>query len=357
VARALTSRLAGDTVLDAAVSRITPELARRALATPADLYIAHNLGALPAAAAAAARHGARLGFDAEDFHSGQFAHDDKSSERLAIERAERRYLPRCDYVTAASPLIADAYAKVVDAPTPVCVLNVFPLAARPRERRPAPPTGPLRLYWFSQTVGPNRGLEDVVRAMGRCRGDEIELHVRGAWLPGYRAALDRLATEVGLKTDRIVSLPIADSDELIRLTADFDAGLAVESSATVNNDIAQSNKIFSYLLAGLAVIATLTRGQRPLLDELGMAARGYNVGDIDALAALFRAWSRDRQALEVARSSAWMLGGSRFNWDYEKARFLAVVAHVMDAATASAPASRMVATEGASVARSAIARP
>ena len=42
-----------------------------ACAVPADLYIAHYVAALPAAGAAAQRHGALLGFDAEDFHSGE----------------------------------------------------------------------------------------------------------------------------------------------------------------------------------------------------------------------------------------------------------------------------------------------
>ena len=40
---------------EAAVARPAPELAREAMRHPADLYIAHNLGALPAAARAAVR--------------------------------------------------------------------------------------------------------------------------------------------------------------------------------------------------------------------------------------------------------------------------------------------------------------
>src|SRR5262249_36311018 len=54
-----------------ALSRVGPELADAAVGRPADLYIAHNLGALPAADAAARTHRAAMAFDAEDFHSGQ----------------------------------------------------------------------------------------------------------------------------------------------------------------------------------------------------------------------------------------------------------------------------------------------
>src|SRR5205814_5800343 len=71
----------------AAHSPQTSALARAACAVSADLYIAHYVAALPAAAAAARRHGAALGYDAEDFHAGE-----------KIDRAEESY--RTDLVRA-----------------------------------------------------------------------------------------------------------------------------------------------------------------------------------------------------------------------------------------------------------------
>lgn len=321
------ARLDGDAMLAAALSRVTPELIRAALATKADLYIAHNLGALPAAAAAAEYHQARLGFDAEDFHSGGFS-DDEASARALTQRAERRWLPRCHYMTAASPLIADRYAAVWGG-QPVCLLNVFPLSARPASPRPSPPDGPLRLYWFSQTIGANRGLEDVIRAMGRFDRGAIELYLRGAWQPGFRETLQRIASEEGLDPARIVSLPPADPDEMVRLAAEFDAGLASETGITVNNEIALSNKIFTYLLAGIAVVATRTMGQRPVIDRLGPAAIGYDAGDVDALTLALRSWTSNRSQLADARRHSWALATSTFNWDVEKPRFLELVDSVM----------------------------
>ena len=57
---------------------------------PADLYIAHNLGALPIAIDAARRVGARVGFDAEDFHSGQLSPDSDRPLHSLTEAIERR---------------------------------------------------------------------------------------------------------------------------------------------------------------------------------------------------------------------------------------------------------------------------
>ena len=334
LAQAAAPSLGSDRILAAALSRVTPELTRAAVASQADLYIAHNLGALPAAAEAAVHHQVRLGFDAEDFHSGGFSEAETSACELA-RRAERRWLPQCHYVTAASPLIADRYAATWGGGQPVCLLNVFPLAARPASPRPSPPDGPLRLYWFSQTIGANRGLEDIVRAIARFDRGAIELYLRGTWQPGFREAIQRLSHDLGVSSRQIVSLPPGDPDEMVRLSAEFDAGLALETAVTVNNDIALSNKIFTYLLAGIAVVATRTNGQRDVIDRLGRAAIGYDAGDVDALTLALRTWMTDRSRLADARRHAWALGSETFNWDYEKSRFLEVVDDVMRQSLAS----------------------
>jgi len=317
-----------DIALPAAAGRLTPELTAHAMRTPADLFIAHNIGALPAAAAAAARHRARLGFDAEDFHSGEFAPGDRSSARVAIERTESRYIPRCDYVTAAAPGIADAYASLSRNGPPTCVLNVFPLSSRPSVRRPTAGQGPLTLSWFSQTIGPNRGLEDVVRAMARIEDGVVELHLRGTWQAGYREQLTRVAAGAGLRHSRVISHDPGYPDDMVRLAAEFDVGLAVEPGVTPNSNLSLSNKVFTYLLAGVAVLATRTRGQVALLPLIERAAQGFEAGDVDAIERGLRCWIDDRAALEAARVAAWEYGGARYNWDCEKAVFLDVVARL-----------------------------
>ncbi|MGE0702691.1 MAG: hypothetical protein AB7F99_02905 [Vicinamibacterales bacterium] len=310
--------------LSSAVSRVTPELTKAASRVAAELFIAHNLGALPAAWTASRRCGALLGFDAEDFHSGEFPPDEQSRRRTAVERAERHYLPRCDYVTAASQGIAEAYATLSGS-QPVVILNVFPLASRPPARRPTGAHGPLTIYWFSQTIGPSRGLEDAVRAMGLLDDGEVELHLRGVWQAGYREQLTRVATHAGVSRDRLVSHDPGDADEMVRLAAAFDVGLAIEPGTTPNSDILLSNKVFTYLLAGNAVVLTRTSGQQRLLPSIDRCAVACDAGDERALALLLKAWARDRHALEDARAASWEYGTRRYNWDSEKAIFLAQI--------------------------------
>jgi glycosyltransferase involved in cell wall biosynthesis len=319
-------------VEEAAASRIGPDLLKPAESSPADLFIAHNLGALPAALAAAARFRAAAGFDAEDFHSGQLSRHEDRHAAAVVRSMERRLLRGCQYVTAASPAIAAAYRELCGIPLPTSILNVFPLADRPACFRCADATAPLTLYWFSQTIGPDRGLEDAVRALGLLPPGSVELHLRGRWAGGYEKQLRRLAADVGLDERRIIAHEPAPAAEMVRLAAHYDVGLALEPPVTVNSDILLSNKIFTFLLAGNAVIATRTKSQSWLASHLGHAIALCDSGQPQSLATALQAWLDSRERLDAARSDAWSLGSMRFNWNHEKTKFLDVVNGTLDRA-------------------------
>jgi glycosyltransferase involved in cell wall biosynthesis len=333
----LASRLGGwqgspMAIVNAAASRPTPELTTRALAHPADLYIAHTLGALPAAAAAARRHRAVWGFDAEDFHSGQFAIGSADPMRRVAERVERHYLPHCAYLTAASPGIAEVYRPLVGGRGPRCVLNVSSLADRQAmPRRDATDAhAPVRLYWFSQTIGPDRGLEDVVRAMGRLPEQAVELHVRGTWADGYETTLRQLASACDLAPDRVVAHSAAPADAMVRVAAPHDVGLALEPGSTPNSQLAISNKLLTYLMAGLAVVASRTSGQQWVIDRAPGAGWTYTPGDVAQLASVLSAHVMHPVARQAAREAAAAAAETRFCWEYEQAALLDEIGGVLE---------------------------
>jgi len=157
---------------DYIISRTAFLLARKAKNEKADLYIAHNLGALPAAVQAAKKWGAKCGFDAEDYHRGEYLKQDKSYN--LARKVEEKYLPQCNYITAASPLIAAAYKKI--ALTNITVINNVFSKSYLQPFRSDDGRG-LKLFWFSQTVGPDRGLEFVIKAINKLERFNISLHL------------------------------------------------------------------------------------------------------------------------------------------------------------------------------------
>lgn len=304
---------------------VVPALTRAACAIKADLYIAHNLAALPAAYRAATMHGAKLGFDAEDFHSGELNETPENALSLRLTREiERRYFPRCDYLTAASPGIAKAYASAYAVKEPLVILNVFPKADSPAESTPRGTATPSpSLYWFSQTIGPDRGLETVVEAIA-CSFSRPTLYLRGNPSPGYQEQLSALAEQHGIG-DRLRFLKPASPGDMVRLAAEYDIGLATEVSRTSNRDICLTNKIFTYLLAGVPVLATDTSAQTEIAASIPDAVFVYPQQDVKALATRMDRLFTLHGLLETARKAAWHLGHGRYNWDCEKTSFIELV--------------------------------
>ncbi len=316
-------------VLARAASPVAPELYRAAIAEPADLVYGGTAGALAPAALAARTLRVPYALDLEDFHSDE--QDDNPQARLAhaiLGQIERRLLGGAAFLTAGSGPIAQAYQTRYGVPLPVVINNVFPLPDQPPELV-ANGHGGLKLVWLSQTVGPNRGLEDAVRAMGMA-GLAGELHVRGAPVPGYVAALQGLARDVAPRL-LVHHHPLDPHRPPEALCRGYDVGLALEQAHVLNRDLCLCNKLFTYMLAGLALACTDTKGQRPLAEDLGAGAVLFKPRDVAALAAGLKRWADDAQALLRAKRACWEAARRRWHWEHpdERGALLAAVGRVL----------------------------
>ena len=310
-------------------SPFTGPLAAAAKRVPADLYIAHYPAALPAAAIAAHRHGALYAFDAEDFHLGDLPDGPAYERRQRLIRAiEERYLPGCAYFTAASSGIADAYVEAYEIARPMVVLNVFPCAQAPSNPTPTGTAEPgPSVYWFSQTIGPDRGLECAVQAIGRARM-RPHLYLRGSLASGFLDRLQSIAAAAGARGRLHILSPAAPS-EMERLAASCDVGFSGEPGHTRNNRIALGNKLFTYLIAGLPVVMSDIPAHRAFAPEAGDAVRLYITDDADSLARALDSLLGDPTVLAAARAAAFRLGRTRFNWDMERAKLLDKIGAVL----------------------------
>ncbi len=298
-------------------------LTRRACEVRADLYIAHYVSALPAAAAAARRHGGLLGFDAEDFHSGEGTGlPDDAFRMKMVEAVEGATLSSCVHLTAAAPMIGEAYAVRYGLAVPRTLLNVFPLSMAPPT--PANRHGEgLKAYWFSQTIGLDRGLQAFIEAMARTRVP-VTLDIRGSNRWGHGDTLLALARSLGIE-GRVRLLPMAPPQEMARLAAQCDIGLSLETEISENRRLCLTNKIFTYLLAGIPVIMSDTPAQRRLAPDLGDAGRLVSLADPAGMARVLDDLAAP-PAFDAASALAWRLGRERYNWEHEQAGLLQSVA-------------------------------
>jgi hypothetical protein len=110
---------------------------------------------------------------------------------------------------------------------------------------------------------------------------------------------------------------------MVRLAAGAHLGLSLEQSSPPNRDLCLTNKIFTYLLAGVPVALTPTTAQRALARELGAAALLLAQDDPSSAAATLDRWFAADQPGVAA--TAWRLGQERFNWDREQSILLDAV--------------------------------
>jgi hypothetical protein len=308
-------------VLLRAYSRAHDELVRAITAEPADFVYGGTTGALAAVAESAAQHGVPYALDLEDFHSGEQFGDFADDANAIAERIERRVLPGAAFLTTSSPMIADAYeAKYGVRPRPIH--NTFSLDVG--EAREPVNGEPLRFYWFSQTLGPGRGLKDFIAAVGRAR-IVCELHLRARTTQPYLGDLTRLARETAPAL-RLTLHDLAGPDAMVRLAQGFDLGLSGEAPNVLNRRLCLGNKIFTYLAAGVPVLMSATPAQARLGCELRNAALVYEVGDIDQLAEQLSHLADDRIALREAKSAARAAARDRWHWEHPEDRGALVAA-------------------------------
>jgi glycosyltransferase involved in cell wall biosynthesis len=294
-----------------AYSRVHAELLQAIAAEPADLIYAGTNGAIAASLDAAAAAGVPCGIDFEDFHCGEQEPiaDGPLVNGLAdviMADASRR----AAFLTAGSEAIAAACAERFGR-APLTINNVFPLSPPPVVSRGP---GPLRLYWFSQTIGHGRGLEEVTRAAGQLLMP-VELHLRGVPASGY---LDRLRACAATAAPQLAIHvhDASDPDDMVESCRPYDVGIAAEPGHIPNGALALSNKALTYPLAALALVLSDTPGQRPLADTLNGEAAVYAPGDTEGLADHLRRWATDPARLRRARDAAWEAARSRWHWEH-----------------------------------------
>lgn len=312
-------------VAEKAISRTHSEALSIAKKIKSDIYIAHNLGALPAAVLASKYWGVKTGYDAEDMHSGQFISPKDGMYQLN-KYIEEKYFPETDYFSAASPLIAEYYSVTYPYLKPVVINNTFP-KTHLKIKKNYSEGSPLKLFWFSQTIGSDRGLELIIKAIAHT-APYVQLHLLGSCTGNDFKTLIILAKNLGLNDEQLqFHKPIAP-DKLFSFAAQFDIGMASETASTLNRDICLTNKIFTYLQSGLVIIASDTKAQKLFMQQYPTTGNLYDKNDITTLSDRLNAYAKDPELLYQTRLQNYLLGQADLNWEHESQVFLNLVINI-----------------------------
>lgn len=310
----------GFQVAEISKGRAFVEMLQKAKSIKADIYIAHNLAALPIAVKAAKYHKAKCGFDAEDFHRQEVTDDCNSFEYKSAKYLEDKYLPQIDYFTAASPLIAAEYKKLYPNLNPIIINNVFLNKFTILNSQFSIQNSPLKLFWFSQTIGKGRGIETVIEAISKLQNSQIELHLLGNSTDDIRNYFSGLFPKVKITFYQ----PLAP-DDIFEFASQFDIGLALEQNIPYNRDICLTNKIFTYLTSGLVVIASETAAQKHFMEENSSIGKSFALGGVEKLAKIINDFYHNKDYLNTCKCESLKLAQEKYNWELESKKLIEII--------------------------------
>jgi len=306
-----------------------PNLLRAALRESADLFIAHSEQAM-AVAVRLWRSGRNVAVDMEDWYSRDLLPEATRYRPVAlIERLERELLSKGCLGLCPSQAMADALSATYGCARPTPIYNAFPWQDRERidgkfkdrQDRSLP-----SLHWFSQTLGPGRGLDVLIRALPKVR-HRAELHLRGQPTIGFRRWL-----ETNLPASWLGSIFLHDpvpNDELLSRISEHDIGLACEQPFCDSRDLTVTNKILQYLQAGLAVVASDTKGQCEVARVASGAVHLYQARDSLSLAVHLNALLSDSALLASSKQAALLAAKETFCWEAQAGKLLEIYADAL----------------------------
>jgi glycosyltransferase involved in cell wall biosynthesis len=298
---------------------------KAAFGLDADLYIAHLEQGI-AVGLDLLRAGRRVAVDMEDWYSEDLPPTARRTRPLKLLRHfERELLTRAAYATCPSVAMSEVLAATYDCAPPRVIYNAFPWADRDalgtelKDRRDR--TVPS-IYWFSQTIGTDRGLDDLFSALPHLK-QKLEIHLRGHVSPPMRDWLSSRIPEDWRESVFVHDLE--DNDRLLSRISEHDIGFAGEMTLCRSREVTVTNKILHYLLGGLAVVASDTEGQREIARAAGDAVFLYQPGDPAGLADQinFLLGSPDQPA--QAKAAALRTAKENFCWERQEPELLAAV--------------------------------
>jgi glycosyltransferase involved in cell wall biosynthesis len=274
--------------------------------------------------------GMRVGVDFEDWFSEDMRGDDRQVHAMRwLQGLEQRLVRECTYSITTSTAMSAALAERYSAPRPAVVYNVFPFSEREaldgvyRDRRDL--TVPS-VHWFSQTIGPGRGLE-IFFAAARDVAMPFEVHLRGRMATGFAESFHRLVP--AHVRERLFVHDTVSNDTLLSRIAEHDIGLALETSERASRQLSITNKLFQYMQGGLAMIATDTKGQTEVFSrepDIGVMIAN---NDATALADALTLFLTDSAHLRTTRAASLDAARRTFCWERQSGTVIECAARAL----------------------------
>ncbi|MFN5375676.1 MAG: hypothetical protein ACK492_04895 [Chitinophagaceae bacterium] len=240
------------------------------LSRPSDLFICHQEAGL-LIGKELLKLGYKVAFDFEDWYSEDYLKLNRP--RKLLQKAELLAIKQGCYITCPSKVMSEILEKKYGvAKRIMTIYNSFPIQDTIVGKEDKIPNS---LVWFSQTIGPDRGIENFLFSIKNYE-TSINIHLIGKCSEEYK----KLLFELIRNTSHSLQIhEVLNHNELMKYLKKFKVGLALENLYPLNKNLTISNKILTYLQLGLKVIATSTAGQLELKNTFKNQLKYIDIKD------------------------------------------------------------------------------
>jgi hypothetical protein len=180
----------------------------------------------------------------------------------------------------------------------------------------------LRVIWFSQVVGLDRGLEEFMAGLAVVPKIPVQISILGTCTEAIQSSLSALvATAVH---ELQFHQPLSE-EALFEFIGQHELGLALEIPMTRNRDLCRTNKLYTYPICGTYMLASRTAAQAHFLAQFPETGTLIDLKDPHVIAAELREAYRNRADLLRKRIQAWEAGHTKLNWEVESVGLLSCI--------------------------------
>lgn len=292
-----------------------------------DLVHCHDTNTLDIGAPAARALGVPYVYDAHELYPDSLMQR-PFQRSWAVQRylraAERRLIPGA----AAVITVSDGHARVLReryGVQPIIVANCPVLQAvadRTLLKRTLGLSPETVVVLYQGAILPGRAVDELVDAVTRVQGVHLVVQGSGDYEPAMRNRVEQRGI-----VDRVTFMGHLPHERLFLLTCGADIGTLFLDGITLNHKLTWPNRLFMFLMAGIAVAATDLPGSAAVLQPSG-AGLLVAPGDVGAMAAALDKLASQPQLRAEMGERGRRLAEERFNWAHEEQKLLGVYARI-----------------------------
>jgi glycosyltransferase involved in cell wall biosynthesis len=229
-------------------------------------------------------------------------------------------VPFLSRATAASPLIAMAYQALYPSLEITVINNCFTKMYSVGYKDDLP-VKPLSMFWFSQTIGKFRGIENVIEAMGMLPKGQVSLSLLGNCSNEIKDYFSGIISKYNIE-GYVHFFNTVEEKNLVEVAAKHQIGIASEVTHVINREYCLTNKLFIYLMAGNAIVCSNTKAQSLFSETNDNIGLVYDPNNAENLAKILERYLKEPELLSFHRKNAFELGQTTLNWEHERTFFL-----------------------------------